>query len=237
MIAETNLELRTHSASTSLRTGALTAGIGLLLMFLPAMFANFVVIEGMFMADDAAATMNNLLANEQQFRLAVISLLIVIVLDVIVAWGLYVYLKPVNLDLSLLSAWFRLVYTAIFAAAIFSLVNILQLLPSADTMPAMEMDRLQAETMYAFNAFSDGWAFALVLFGIHLIILGYLVYKADYMPKILGILVLIAGAGYVFDSAAGILFPNFSITIGQFTFIGEMLLALWLVFKGARIDQ
>lgn len=221
------------TGDTSQRNGAITAGAGLLLMTVAAIFATF-VYNGVLVSSDAASTANNILANELQFRLATLSFLFVIVLDVIVAWGLYVFLRPINRRLSLLAAWFRMVYATVFLTAILNLGNALRLLNSTDTLIVLDTSQLQAQALLALNRFDDGWAFALSIFGLHLILVGYLIFKAVSMPKILGALLVIAGIGYMFDSITGFLFPNFGVTIGQFTFIGELALALWLVMKSAR---
>lgn len=220
-----------NSSGVSQRTAALTAGIGLILMFFPAIFANFLVISNTVVPGDAAATTANVMANEMQFRLGILSIMIVIILDVIVAWALYVFFKPVNRDLSLLAGWFRLIYAAVFSAALFNLVDALRLITIAEPLTSS----IETQILLALNAYSDQWAFALILFGVHLLLLGYLAFKASFVPKILAILVLIAGFGYVFDSVVGILFPDAGIAIGMFTFIGEMLLAIWLVVKGIRV--
>jgi hypothetical protein len=229
-------EVTNYAVVTTQRNAALAAGVSLLLMTAAAIFANF-VYNGVLVPGDAAATAQNILANELQFRLAIISFLVVIVLDVIVAWGLYVFFRPVNRTLSLLAAWFRVVYAAVFLVTILNLGNALRLLHSGDTLVVLNTGQLQVQALLELNAFSDGWSFALSVFGLHLIVLGYLVFKAGYMAKILGALVIIAGLGYLFDSLTGFLFPSFSLAIGQFTFIGELLLALWLLIKGVKVEQ
>jgi hypothetical protein len=200
-------------------------------MVVPAFFANFIVLENLLVAGDAAATFANVVVNEQNIRIAIASFGVVLVLDVIVAWALYVFFRPVNRDLSLLMAWFRLAYTAVFAAAIFNLLNVLS---HATSTGGMGSELQQAGVMSSLNAFNNGWAFSLLIFGIHLVLLGYLAYESNIMPKILGILVIVAGLGYLIDSIAGILFPGLGVSVGLFTAIGEMLLALWLVFKGVN---
>jgi len=224
---------RTNQTSdTSQRKAAIAAGLGLLLMIIPAIFANFVVVQNLLVPGDASATAANILANELQFRLGILSFIIVIILDVVVAWALYVFFKPVNKSLSLLTAWFRLVYSAIFAVALFDLLNALRLVSDADYSALFETDQLHSQVMLSLNAYSDGWTLGLIFFGLHLVLLGYLVFKSGFMPKVLGILVIIAGAGYLIDSFGGLLLPDFGLAIGQFTFIGELLLALWLLIKG-----
>lgn len=231
-----DVETTNSIAGTSRRTAATVAGVGLLLMAVAAIFA-LSIYNSVLVADNPARTANSILANEMQFRLAILSFLIVIVLDVIVAWGLYVFFRPVNRHLSLLAAWFRVVYAAVFLVTILHLGNALRLLHSAGTVTVLGTDQLQAQALLSLNAFSDGWAFALGVFGFHLIVLGYVVFKASYAPKILGVLLVIAGLGYTFDAIVGFLVPNFDVTVGQFTFIGELLLALWLVVKSVRVEQ
>jgi len=227
------IDVTNRTVDTSQRNGAITAGVGLLLMTVAAIFATS-VYNSVLVSGDAASTANNILANELQFRLSTLSFLFVIVLDVIVAWGLYVFLRPVNRHLSLLAAWFRVVYAAVFMTAILNLGNALRLLNSTEALAGLDTGQLHAQALLALNRFDDGWAFALSVFGLHLILVGYLIFKAVSMPKILGALLVIAGLGYMFDSITGFLFPNFGVTIVQFTFIGELALALWLVVKSAR---
>jgi hypothetical protein len=230
------MEVTNHTVGTSQRSAAIAAGVGILIMAVAAMFAT-TVQESVIVPGDAAATANNILANEPEFRLAVFSLVVVVVLDVIVAWGLYIFLRPVNTYLSLLAAWFRVVYAAVFLITILNLGDAVRLLSSAGTSAVLEMDQLQAQATLMLNAFNDGWDLALALFGLHLILLGYLFFKAGYMRKILGALLVIAGVGYTFDAVTGFLYPSFGVEVSLFTFIGELLLAFWLVIKGASSKQ
>ena len=89
-------------ADSSLRKAAIVSGLGLLVMTIFAIFAQVFVLQGLIVEGDAAATASNIMANEMMFRFGILSFMIVIVCDVLVAWGLYVLLKPVNKNLSLL---------------------------------------------------------------------------------------------------------------------------------------
>ena len=164
-------EMTNRIADGSLRKAAMVAGLGLLVMTIFAIFAQFAVIQGLIVPGDAATTANNIMANEMLFRLGIFSFMIVIICDVLVAWGLYVLLKPVNENLSLLMAWFRLVYSAIFAVALANLFNALQLLSGADYLGAFEPNQLQAQVMLSLDAFQAGWTIGLVIFGLHLVLL------------------------------------------------------------------
>ena len=232
-------------ADISLRQAAIVAGLGLLLMFLPAVFMNFFVLGSLIVPGDAAETANNIMANELQFRIGICSFIIVIILDVLVAWAFYVFLKPVNKSLSLLAAWFRLLYTAVFGLALLYLVIVLRLLSDADYLTVIGTDQFHAQVMLSLNAFSDGWAIGYVcFFSLHLFVLGYLVYKSGYIPRILGVLLIIGGFGYLIGNVAILLLPNyeayeavFSLVIPLLTIPGEVLFAFWLLFKGAKIPE
>ena len=112
-------------ADITLSKAAKVAGFGLLIMTVFAIYANFFVLESLIVPGDAAETTTNIMANELLFRMGICSLIIVIILDVVVAWALYVFLKPINKSLSLLAAWFRLVYAAIFGIALANLFGVL----------------------------------------------------------------------------------------------------------------
>lgn len=224
-------ELSQHQA-------AIVAGIGLLLMALIAPFAEFSVRQSLIVPGDAATTATNLMANEFLARISICIYLIVAILDVVVAWALYVFLKPVHKSLSLLAAWFRVVYAAVLAIVLVNFVMALHLLSGADYLAVFETDQLYAQMMFLLNAFGDGWNMGLAIFGLHLLVLGYLVFKlSGAMPKILGILVMIAGLGYLIDGFGKLLLPNYHANIALFTFIGEVLLIFWLFFKGARLSK
>lgn len=226
-----------NNVDISLHQAAKIAGFGLLIMAILAFFADFFVRQSIIMPGDAAKTVNNIMTNEIMFRIGIFSFLVVIILDVVVAWTLYVFLKPVNKSLSLLVAWFRLVYAAIFAMTLNNLFNVLQLLSGADYLEAFETNQLNAQIMLFLNAFSRGWDIGLAIFGIHLGLLGYLVLKSNYVPKILGALLIITGLGYMVDSFGRFLLPNYNLTIIMYTFIGELLFGVWLLWKGIKIPE
>lgn len=219
----------------SLSKAAIIAGYGLLLMTIFAVFATSFVTERLIVPGDAATTVINIDNNKLLFRAGICSLLIVAILDVVVAWALYILLKPVNKSLSLLAAWLRVVYAAIFAIALNNLLNILYLLNNADYLKVFETNQLHVQVMFFLNAFSYGWDIGLAIFGLHLLILGYLVFESGYIPRILGGLVIIASFGYVIDSFGKFLSANYNITVSMFTFIGELLLMVWLLWKGPKI--
>ncbi len=162
------------------------------------------------------------------------------ILDVVVAWALYVLLKPVNRSLSLLAAWFRLVYAAILGIALANLFSALLLLSGADHLAVFETDQLYAQVMLFVDTFSYGWDIGIVFLGLHLFVLGYLVFKSCYVPRILGVLLIIGGFGYLIDFAAFIFFPSFqpiSGMINTITGMGEIVFGLWLLIKSVNVER
>jgi hypothetical protein len=119
--------------------------------------------------------------------------------------------------------------------AISQLVGVPRLLGNDDYLAAFGADQLQAQALLRVNAFTDIWDAGLFLFGLHLLGIGYLAYRSRYVPKLLGVLLGIAGFGYVFDSSVAVLSSNPAIEVATFTFIGEFLLAPWLVIWGRRL--
>ena len=222
-------------ADISQRQAALIAGFGLLIMTIFYVFADFFVFQKLIVPGDAATTANNIIASEMLFRTGIGCILIVLICDVVVAWALYIILKQVNKNLSLLTAWLRLVYAVMLGIAILNFVVVLILLSGADYLAVFETDQLHAQVLLFLNAFYDVWVLGLIVFGFHLAALGYLAFKSDYIPKILGILLMAAGLGYLIDYFGSLLFPNSDVAISMVLGWGELIFMFWLLFKGGKM--
>jgi hypothetical protein len=215
------------------------AGLGYLLIFICGFYANFYVLEALLVPGDAAATYAQVRDNLPQFRLGIVAFLIMIVMDVLMAYPLYRLLKPVNASLALFSAWLRIVNGAIFAVAIASLFDVLQINSMAPYLIVHEESVLQAQLMIHLSTFNYTWLIGLVFFGLHLLVLGYLILKAGYLPKVLGFLIALAGVAYLVDSFAQFLLEDYSHYKSIFEMIviipsvvGELSFTLWLLIKG-----
>ncbi len=226
-----------NSNKTSLRKAALIAGLGLFVMAIAASFAELYIYPKLVVSGSAAETVKNITANKALFISAIFSYLVAFICDVVVAWALYVLLKPVNEHLSLLTAWFRLVYAVIALVALLNLVNVLRLLSTSRDLTAFEQTQWHAQVTIFLNAFRYEWYFGLLFFGIHLGLLGYLVFRSGYIPRILGVLLIIAGLGYMITTLKPYLFPNFNTDIARFTFFGELIFMLWLLIRSSRIKE
>jgi hypothetical protein len=226
------------------RTVARIAGFGYLIIFITGIFANFFVLQNLIVLGNAAATANNIMDSEWLFRVGILSFIIMVIFDILVAWALYILLKPVNMNLSLLAAWLRLVNASIFGIALFNLFGVLQLLSGADYLTVFETAQLQAQVTLFLNMFNDTWLIGLVFFGLHLLILGYLIFKSAFIPRILGILLIVAALGYMIDSFANFLLPNYAdyetiflLIVVVPGIIGELSFTFWLLLKGAKIPE
>ena len=226
---------RTTKVNAPVRQASIIAGVGLLMMSALAVFANFVVIEGLVTTGDADGTAADIMGAEGTFRLGVVSWLLIAVLDVVIAWALYLVLSPVSARLSLLAAWFRLLYAGVLVVAVIELLGALHLMSGDGYLAVLDPGQRNAHAMLNLVAFKDIWDAGLILFGLHLAILGYLVLRSGYVPKILGVLLVIAGIGYVVDTSAAFLALGLPFRISSFTFLGEFLLAIWLVIWGRRL--
>ena len=171
---------------------------------------------------NAARTAQNVADHENIFRFGILCLYLVAVLDVVVAWALYRVFKPVNSALSKLAAWLRTAYAAVFTVAISQLIGAL---------------RLHTQALAHINSFTNIWDAALVLFGLSLFVLAYLAYRSGFVPKLLGLLLAFAGLGYVFDTVIRVIVRGSSSDVSAITGMGEFVFALWLVFRGRRINM
>ena len=216
----------------SLRTAAVIGGIGLLLMAVLAAYANFGIMQNLVIQGDVQATAENIMASGGSLLLAVISFLIVAILDVIVAWSLYIILKQGGKSLALIAAWLRVIYAAIFAFSLTKLFNVARIL-SAPVL-SQPTDLVYGQAMNQIDAFQKGWDTGLILFGLHLLFLALISFKSGALPKWLGALLAVAGLGYLVDSIGAFFFPAFNISIGEFTFFGELILIFWMLWKGIK---
>jgi len=216
----------------SQRRVVLATAFSLLLMALLAPFAQFGVLKTLIVPADAAATTSNIAASLGLFQAAIVAFLIVAILDVVVAWGFYVLLRPVNEGLARLVGSFRVVYAALFASALLNLVGAAGLVQSA-AGTALQSGPLQAQVAAAAASFDTGWHLALGIFGLHLVGLGDLLFRFA-APRLLAALVVLAGAGYLADSIGTIFVAGYGLTVSTFTFVGEALLIFWLFWRAAR---
>lgn len=214
------------------RRASLIAGGGLLAMSVLGGFGNFGAVEALVTPGDAARTTADIAASATLFRLGIASLLAVVVLDVIVGLALYNVFREVHENAARLGAALRLTYAAVFAVAISHLSGAARL--ATDGSDGLSDAQAAGQALVAVDAFGDTWDAALVLFGLHLLTLGWLLHRSGAGPRWLGPLLALAGVGYLVDSTVAVLTGDSSPVMSMYTFVGEFALAVWLVVHGRR---
>jgi hypothetical protein len=226
----------TAKEKTNPQKTARIAGFLYLLIFIAGMFAELFVRDKLIVPGDAATTVQNILASESLFRLGfVISLLRQIFL-ILLPLVLYRLLKPVNNNQAVLMAVFALVSVPIGMLSLLNEFAALLLLSGTDYSTVFTADQLHAQVMFFLDLQVQGGMISQLL-AVWLLPLGYLIIKSGFLPRILGVLIVIACFGYLIDFATFDLFPYFEVTISLFTFWGEMLFALWLLIMGVNVAQ
>jgi len=219
----------------SIRAAGLTAGIALLLLSALSIFGFIVVVQGLVTPGDPVQSAKDITESIGWFRLGIAALYLVIPLDIVVGWALYRVFSPVSKSLSMLAATLRVAFAVVFMVAISRLVDVLRLLDNDNYHAAFSPEQLHTQALLAINAFNDVWDAGLFLFGLHLLVVSYLAFKSGYVPKFIAVLVAINGLSYAVDTFATVLSPATWTDTATFTFIGELLLALWLVIRGPRL--
>jgi hypothetical protein len=161
--------------------------------------------------------------------------LIVQVVFIFLVLALYQLLKPVNRNQAALMVILFLVSVPI---AMLNAVNhfaALLLSSGADFLTAFPAEQLQALVPFFIELNDYGIYIAYIFWGLWLIPLGYLVFNSGFLPKILGIYLMISCFGYLIDFVTFLFFQDFGVSINMFTGWAELILCLWLLIKGVNV--
>jgi hypothetical protein len=218
----------------TLRQAALVAGLAYLSN--PVMFAEMYAMPRLVVAD-AGQTVVNITAHPHLFAAAVLAYLVSLVGDVVIAWSLYVLLAPVNRALSMLAAWFQITYAAISLAAVANLGLLYRLLLVPDYAGKVSAAMMPMQAALLIGGFRSGWNLALILFGLHLMVLGWLVARSNYIPKWIGWLLVVAGLAWVTDEVMFYLSPTAGLGYLSVCFGFELVFAIWLLGWGWRLKE
>jgi Domain of unknown function (DUF4386) len=221
-------------AGPTLRHAAIMIVVGYLFGFgVP--FASFQVLPRLFDPASASRTSQNILASPGLLVFAIFAFLLAFVGDVVSAWGLYYLLRPASASLSLLVSALRTVYATMALAALLNLATAYRLLLRPAYLTALGRGQLDAQVQVAVAAFQFQFDFSLVVFGVHLVLLGCLVHRSGYVPRWLGIVLALNGAGWIAIQSAPYLFPGTRLGFLWITTAGELFLLVWLIGWGTRL--
>jgi hypothetical protein len=222
-------------ADTSPSPRARITGVVYLLYFLTAVFGEF-FMRGLVVSGDAVATANNVLAHQPLFRLGLATGLIATVCYVAVTALFYDLFKHVNRSLSLLAAFFSLVGCAILAFASLFRIGPLVVLGGGQYLSAFKVEQLRALAFLFLELYGQAVNICFVFFGVYCLLIGYLIFRSAFLPRILGVLMAFAGLGWLtFLSAplANYLSPYIQV-LGVFA---EGSLMLWLLVMGVNVAK
>ncbi len=191
----------------------------------------------LFVPGDAATTANNIMASESLFRLSIVIALLGAIINVFVVLALYRLLKPVNKDMATLMVVFLLLSVPVAMLNELNHIAVLILLSGANYLTPFTTIQLQALVLLFHDLHNYGLSIAQPFWGLWLLPMGYLVFKSGFLPRILGILLIIGCFGWLAESAAAFLLPNYGLRIGMITGLGEVLFPLWLLIKGVNVEQ
>lgn len=230
-----------RSAKTSPLTYARIVGVLYLVIFILGPFAFFLGRTSVVVSGDPAATVDNLMASEAMFRLGMVAETVIILIEIVVSAILYVLLRPVSRPLSLASALARFAQSVLQAVNLFTAAPALLLLGGAGYLTVFEPAQLNALVLL----FLDINAFMILvwglLFGFHLLLLGYLVYRSGFWPRILGILLMLASLGYLAQSYGHFLAPQYDQLLATIVIVvavpGELAFTVWLLWKGVNVER
>jgi hypothetical protein len=218
--------------ATARRAGALY------FLFLIVGLVDMYGFSGLMVPGDAAATARNITAAELTYRVGVLTDFVTLLIFIVLVVSLYNLLKGVHKWHAMLMVLLVSVGVAIGLANLLNKIAPLILLSGADYLSVFTKPQLDALALGLVSLNSDGNAVAAVFWGLWLLPFGVLVIKSGFLPRVLGILLIVAGVGYVASSVTSIVLPAYSHVVSQVTMpllFGEFPIIFWLLIKGAKV--
>jgi hypothetical protein len=222
-----------------LRNKARLTGLLYLLVIILAGFSQGYVRLKLIIPNDAAATMANIISNQELFRTGLISDLMAFMLDTVISVLLYQIFKSVNKTLTLIAAVLRLLaHPAIASLNLLNHYMALQVASGTSPLNSLAIEDQQAWVLTFMNAHNAGYLLAGAFFGIHCLLLGALLYRSMLIPKLFGVFMIIASGGYLLETFGNFLLPGYETQlaniVGISAALGEVSLTFYLLIKGIR---
>lgn len=223
-----------YSTELSLRQAGLIAGLAYLLN--PAPYGEY-IFSKLLVPHNIEQTARNTAAHPGLVNAAILTYLIVFIGDIVLAWALFYLVAPVHRSLSVLASLFQLIYAAVCLAATLDLITVSRFLATPAYLTAFGSAPLDAQIDLLLHSFRYDYGFGLIFFGLHLALLGYLVVGSTYIPRPVGVALLIAGAGYMADGVSTYALPNTELGWIFYTFPFELVFVFWLWIRGWRLPE
>ena len=212
-----------------------------LIIIIIGLFGEVFVRDKLIISGDATATAKNILASESLWRFHIAAELFLLICAVTLLMILFVLLRPVSRELTLLALFFNLVSIGLEAATAMYLVVALFPLGTAEYLKAFSPEQLYAMANLSLKSHGYGFGVSLLFFGCFCVVIGRVIFRSGFLPKTIGVLMQIAGLCYLTDSFALILAPAFANRLFPAillpAFVGEASLCLWLLVKGVNVQR
>jgi hypothetical protein len=218
------------------QTYARIAGVLFLLSMVAGFFGEVYVPSRIIVSGDAAATARNITTFNSLFRLGFASYLVEALCDVSLALIFYVLLRPVQRNLALLAAFFGLISTALYAVAELFYFAAAIVLGSAGVLKSFSPDQLQDFALLSLKMFGYGGGVFMVFYGVASGLRGYLIFRSGYLPRLIGVLLMLAGLGFIAKSFTLVLVPAYSSNVLLLPmFLAGVSLTFWFLVKGVDV--
>ena len=222
-----------------LKKTARVAGLWYLFLVILGIYGIMYVQSQIIVDGNTTATTNNLLAHQFLFRTGIFSAITGNFIFIFLVLALYRLLKQVNEHQAKLMVILVLVQVPIsFLLELFNFTSLMIL--KGEIMKTLGPAQKQDFAMLFLTIHSYGMIISEVFWGIWLIPLGQLVYRSGFIPRIIGVLLIIGGIAYIMDSFTYVVFPRFDPFVSRFTLVasaGEILIMLWLLIKGVKVQK
>lgn len=212
------------------------AGFCYLVVIATGLFSEVFVRQIVRVSNDALATASNIQANEMLFRWGFVADLINFVVGIPTVLIIYHFFKKSNKILLQIALALVIIQTAIIAANLLNQITPLLLLANDTYLNTFQQSQLATLSLLSLNIQSQGYSIGLVFFGFYCILIGFVIYKTNAMPRVIGVLYAIAGLCYLINSFTMFLSKGFANPIFVYLaipiFMGELSVCLWLLIKG-----
>lgn len=217
---------------------ARAAGVLFLISIIAGGFGEAYIPSVFFVSGDSVATATNLRTSELIFRVGFASYLIEAVCDIALLLILYVLLSPVNRNLALMSAFFGLVATAVFAASQLFSFAALHFVSDAQYLSAFPPEQLNTLMLLSVKYSQLGGGIFMVFYGVATALRGYLIFCSGFLPRFLGVLLLVAGLSFIIRNFLFVLIPEYASNFFLIPmFIAVVTFAAWLLIKGIDVKK
>jgi len=230
--------MRNLTSTPSPQVYARIGGLAYLIIIVAGFTGEMLIRNKLIVSGDPVATAHNIMASPLLWRIGIAGDLLMHVCDLIVAMVYYMLFRPVNKNLARLALFFGIIQTAVLVANKMNLMMPLLLLGNDDYLKAFDIQQLQAWAYLSVKAHGYGFSIGLIFFGFECLVDGYLVVKSGFLPRVLGIMIIIAGICYLVNSFALVISPGLADKLFPAilapAFIGELSMCLWLLLKGVN---